>query len=211
MNTINDKKQMERWLKKSGIMNHFSICKPVFMLFHYSPGEFLTNPFSPSKYLQFVVDGKLLLYNMPDESSTVMLQSDYNEIFILGDMELLDTQFVPFFVEARTDVYTLAVYIAQYREKLLNDPVFLRHICRSLASKLNGAVMAAAKEPLRKKMVRSLQYSQIGDTVTEITHLANTLDVSKRQLLRVLKDFCEDGFLEHTGRGVYTILKKPKL
>ena len=97
---------------------------PRFFLRHYKPGELLTTPFSPSQYLQFVVEGDLLLYNMPDEESTVMLQTNYNEVRLLGDMELLDSKFTPIFVEAKTDVYTLAFHLDAYRQQLLNDPAF---------------------------------------------------------------------------------------
>ena len=211
METVNDRKLRDWFLEKRRVSDHFSNSTPHFILFHYSPGELLTNPFSPSHYLQFIVDGDLLLYNMPDEYSTVMLQTSFNEVSLLGEIELLDAQFMPFFVEARTDVYTLAIHIEQYREALLKDPVFLRYICNSLANKLNGAVAASTKHPLKKMVSLSMQHSRIGESITNITSLAKSLSVSKRQLLRVLKEFCEEGVLEHTQKGVYVILRKPDL
>ena len=129
METVNDRKLRDYYLEKRRIHDLFSTCVPNFFLLHYQPGELLTNPFSPSQYLQFVVEGELLLYDMPDEDSTVMLQTSYNEVNLLGEVELLDAQFTPFFVEARTDVYTLALYLEQYQQILLNDPAFLRYLC----------------------------------------------------------------------------------
>ena len=211
METVNDRKLRDDYLEKRRIHDLFSTCVPNFFLLHYQPGELLTNPFSPSQYLQFVVEGELLLYDMPDEDSTVMLQTSYNEINLLGEVELLDAQFTPFFVEARTDVYTLALYLEQYQQILLNDPAFLRYLCSCLASKLNGAVASSVQMPLKKRVALSLQYADDSQCITDIGRLAKTFNVSNRQLLRVLKDFCREGILEHSQKGVYRILKKPAL
>lgn len=211
METVNDRKLRDYYLEKRRIHDLFSTCVPNFFLLHYQPGELLTNPFSPSQYLQFVVEGELLLYDMPDEDSTVMLQTSYNEVNLLGEVELLDAQFTPFFVEARTDVYTLALYLEQYQQILLNDPAFLRYLCSCLASKLNGAVASSVQMPLKKRVALSLQYADDSQCITDIGRLAKTFNVSNRQLLRVLKDFCQEGILEHSQKGVYRILKKPEL
>ena len=211
METVNDRRLRDDYLEKRRIHDLFSTCVPNFFLLHYQPGELLTNPFSPSKYLQFVVEGELLLYDMPDEDSTVMIQTTYNEVNLLGEVELLDAQFTPFFVEARTDVYTLALYLEQYQQILLNDPAFLRYLCSCLASKLNGAVASSVQMPLKKRVALSLQYADDSQCITDIGRLAKTFNVSNRQLLRVLKDFCREGILEHSQKGVYRILKKPEL
>ena len=211
METVNDRKLRDYYLEKRRIHDLFSTCVPNFFLLHYQPGELLTNPFSPSQYLQFVVEGELLLYDMPDEDSTVMIQTTYNEVNLLGEVELLDAQFTPFFVEARTDVYTLALYLEQYQQILLNDPAFLRYLCSCLASKLNGAVASSVQMPLKKRVALSLQYADDSQCITDIGRLAKTFNVSNRQLLRVLKDFCREGILEHSQKGVYRILKKPEL
>lgn len=211
METVNDRKLRDYYLETRRIHDLFSTCAPNFFLLHYQPGELLTNPFSPSQYLQFVVEGELLLYEMPDEDSTVMIQTTYNEVNLLGEVELLDAQFTPFFVEARTDVYTLALYLEQYQQILLNDPAFLRYLCSCLASKLNGAVASSVQMPLKKRVALSLQYADDSQCITDIGRLAKTFNVSNRQLLRVLKDFCREGILEHSQKGVYRILKKPEL
>lgn len=209
METVNNRRLLEQYTLKRGIRELFGNEMPNFFLLHYSPGELLTTPFSPSKYLQFIVEGELLLYDMPDEDSTVMLQTTYNEVNLLGEVELLDAKFTPFFVEAKTDVYTLAVYLEAYRQQLLNDVVFMRYLCVCLSNKLNGAVVSSQRMPLKKRVARSLQYAEEYDRITDICRLAQSLNVSKRQLLRVLKDFCDEGILVHEKKGTYRIAKKP--
>ena len=139
MKTIHNSRLYDQYIQSRQIRQMFTGELPRFLLLHYAPGELLTNPFSPSGYLQLVVDGDLLLYDMPDESSTVSLQTAFHNVNILGDMELLGVPFTPLFVEAKTDVYTLALYLEQHRQRLLADPAFLRYLCVSMAEKLNGA------------------------------------------------------------------------
>ncbi len=210
METINNPKLRERYLRERQILQHFSTCTPDFLLLHYTPGELLTNPFSPSRYLQFVVDGELLLYDMPNEESTVMIKASFHDVGFLGEMELLDAGFIPFFVEARTEVYTLAIHLERYQQTLLNDPVFLRYVCLSLAAKLADATAATAIQPmpLRDRVIRALRRIDKGDSFSDIGRHAKVLNVSTRQLLRVLKELCEEGVLEHEKKGVYRVLKK---
>ena len=209
METVHDRKRRDRYIREQHIMDHFSICKPDFLLMHYSPHELLTNPFSPSQYLQFIVEGELLLYDMPDEESTVTIQTSFNDVQLLGEVEFLDAQFTPFFVEARTDVYTLAIYQSRYRDILMKDPVFLLYLCRTLANKLNGAVADSKRMPLKHRVEISLHYATENERITNIAHLAKSLNVSNRQFLRVLKELCEEGVLEHEKKGVYRLIRLP--
>ena len=210
METVHNSKLYDEYIESRQIRSMFSSELPRFLLLHYAPGELLTTPFSPNGYLQLVVDGDLLLYDMPDESSTVSLQSDFHHVAILGDMELLGVPFTPLFVEAKTGVYTLALYLEQHRQRLLNDPVFLRFLCTSMAEKLNGAVKASSRMTLRQSVQRSLRFAEPGQRISGVGTIAASLNVSSRQLMRVLKEFCELGVLEHEKKGVYRVLKKPE-
>ena len=210
METIHNHKLCDQYIESRQIRSLFTGEPPRFLLLHYAPGDLLTTPFSPSGYLQLVVDGELLLYDMPDESSTVSLHTDFNAVNILGDMELLRVPFTPLFVEAKSDVYTLALYLEQHRQRLLDDPAFLRYLCVSMAEKLNGAVMASSQLTLHQKVRRSLRYAGPGQTISGIAAIAGNLNVSSRQLIRVLKEFCDLGVLEHEKKGVYRVLKKPE-
>lgn len=207
METISNRMLLEDYLESFHIMEHFSIERPNFYLLHYLPHELITTPFSPSQYIQFVVKGELLLYDMPNEYSTVMLQTTYNEVSLLGEVEIVDTQFTPFFVEARTDVYTVALYLDEYKERLLNDPVFLRYLCATLAKKLKGAVSSSTAMPLIDRMRAFIASTDPSKPLKDISVLARTFNVSNRQLLRVLKQLCEEGALRHDRKGEYRIIQ----
>lgn len=209
MEIINDKALLESFLKEQQIEACFSSCHPRFLLLRYRPGELLTTPFTPSEYLQFIIRGDLLLYDMPNENSTVALQTSHQSVRMIGDMELLDIDFVPFFVEAKTEVYTAALYLEQYRNALLKDPVFLRHICLDLAAKLRGATEVTMHIGLRAKLAAYIERCGPGFQIRGVARLAELLNVSERQMIRVLKAFCAEGRLEHEKAGVYRVLEQP--
>ena len=211
METVHNHRLYDQYIESRQIRSLFTGEPPHFLLLHYAPGELLTTPFSPSGYLQLVVDGELLLYDMPDETSTVSLHSEFYDVNVLGDMELLGVPFTPLFVEAKSDVYTLALYLEQQRQRLLDDPVFLRYLCTSMAEKLNGAVMGSNQLTLHQKVRRSLRYAKPGQIICGIGAIAGSLNVSSRQLMRVLKEFCELGVLSHEKKGEYRVLKKPEI
>ena len=210
MEIINDKDLLNRFLKEHHIKELFSSCQPRFTLLRYWPGEMLTTPFAPSQYLQFIIRGELLLYDMPNENSTVSLQTSHQEIRMIGDMELLDVDFVPFFVEAKSEVITAALYLDQYREALLKDPVLLQHVCRDLAAKLRGATDVSMHITLRDRLGAYIEHCGAGYEIRGVARLAEQLNVSERQMIRVLKSFCAEGRLRHVKAGVYRVLPRPE-
>ena len=209
MEIVNNEELLENYTSSHQLLEHFSICKPNFYLLHYRPGEMLTSPFMPSQYLQFIVAGDLLLYDMPSEDSSVTLQTSHQGVRLIGDMELLDIDFVPFFVEAKSEVYTVALRLDQYRDALLNDPIFLRYVCRDLAAKLRGATDVSMRVELKDKLAAYLNRVGEGYEIRGIARFAEQLNVSERQLIRTLKAFCEAGFLRHEKAGLYRVIRCP--
>ena len=86
METLQNSALRDRYIRENRLAELFSGKMPVMILLHYAPGDLLTTPFSPSGLLQFVVKGELLLYDMPDENSTVMLQTNYNDVKLLSEI-----------------------------------------------------------------------------------------------------------------------------
>ena len=205
MKISNDRNRLNNYIERHGIAEHFSSFEPEFRLFHYEPGELIISPFYPGQYIHFIVEGDIILYNMPDEESTVRIQNVFHTVSVLGEIELIDNKFCPFFVEAASNVYTVSVSVEENRERLLNDPAFLRMICRSLSEKLNAAVFDTSSVPLKKRLLDYLRVANKKEPIINISDLAGTFHVSSRQMLRILKELCEDGVLEHPKKGQYVI------
>ena len=207
MERISSQKKINNYLSQYSIMESFSF-HPEFKLYHYSPGEIISGPFEEVRALQFIVEGEILVYEMPTEESFFYVQTPYLDAKMIGEVELVDPDFQSGFVEAKTDVYTLALPLSEYRERLINDPVFLLTVCRTLSRKLNGIVKNSYRRPLKEQVTKYIINSGPGGTIHNIDRFASLLNVSSRQLLRVLKDLCEEGYLEHPQKGSYIITDK---
>ena len=208
MERIYSHDRINAYLTQYDILRCFSSCDPVFVLHHYFPGELLASPFEETRYLQFIVEGELSLYQMPTEDRFSMVQSPYYSARMIGEVELFDNEFQTFFAEARTDVYTLALSYRDYREKLLDDKTFLLTVCRSLSDKLKNAVTAASQLPLKEQVINYLSAAAPGTAIRDIAHFSQMLHVSTRQLLRVLSDLCEEGWLIRPKKGTYLVTDK---
>ena len=204
MERIFSQERINKYLQQYNISDSFSF-QPDFKLYHYSPREIISGPFEDVRALQFIVEGEILIYEMPTEESFFMVQTSYNDARIIGDVELVDSDFQSGFVEAKTDVYTLALPFSECRERLINDPVFLLRVCRSLSKKLNNSVKNSFRRPLKEQVLKYLSKSAAGGTIHSIEHFAALLNVSSRQLMRVLKVLSEEGYLEHPKKGSYII------
>ncbi|MBQ9045908.1 MAG: hypothetical protein IJ112_08195 [Oscillospiraceae bacterium] len=206
MTTISDPKRVDRYLEQFQILEHFS-CKPAFTLRRYLPGELLASPFQETTALQFIVEGDVILYDMPTEDSVAGVDSPFYRASLIGEAELIHSGFQTFFVEAKTEVYTLALPFSEYRERLLEDNTFLRYVCRMLSEKLGDATATARRLPLREQLMRYITAAGAGGELRDLAHLSHLLHVSTRQLARTLKALCEEGILERSKKGVYRIIK----
>ena len=188
-------------------MDCFS-CDPVFVLHHYRPGELLASPFEKNRYLQFIVEGEILLYDMPSADSFTSVGTPFYYANLIGENELVDPDFRTFFVEAKTDVYTLALSVEEYGDRLMNDNVFLRYVCRTMSRKLDNVIKISHKVTLREQMMRYLAMTDCTKPIHDLQHLAQLLHVSSRQLSRTLIELCDEGYLEREKKGVYRITDK---
>ena len=204
MEIISSKDRVSEWVTSSGILEHFSF-EPSFQLNHYHPGELLTSPFEKNRYLQFIVEGDVLLYDMPSEDSLAAIDSPFVRVEVIGETELIDPNFPTFFVEARSDVYTLALPLAEYRESLLDDNRFLRFVSASLTKKLSHATSPVQKLPAKEQLLRYISNADRSQPIRDMNHLSHLLHISPRQLTRALTALCEEGVLERIKKGVYKI------
>ena len=209
METIKSRKVLEHYCEEHHIHDCFGSCRPHLLLLRYRPGELLVSPFSHGGYFQFIVGGTVDLYEVKEEGSFHTVETAVNGVKILGDMEIINPDFKPLFVEARTEVIAVALNISQYREQLMNDPVFLRFLCSELAEKLRIASENPTTLPLKERITISLRHMEPGQQIRGIGKLAESVNVSRRQMIRVLNEFCDEGILLHEKKGVYVLLIYP--
>ena len=207
MEIVNAPLILNGYIREHQLNSFFSSDPPPMYLLRYAPGEMIATPVSRLQYVQFVVDGEFQLYDMASEASVAMLLTPYYKVRLLGDTELLDEKCVSMFVEAVTEVYAVGIPIEANREQLLNDNAFLRMVCHTLSAKLTSAALSQ-KLSLTESVRYYLRHITQENVVRDVGRLAAQFNTSSRQLLRVLKALCDEGVLEHIGKGEYRITRE---
>lgn len=193
----------------------------------FRDGEYLCREGEKEDYLYFLVEGKCRITRFLSNGKEALI-SFWTDFTVLGEVELCQNispgieqkashgagSIARMNVKAIGDVWCLRIPLVSAKKYLMNDPGFLHFLCGQLC----------------KKMIRSdrnqsisLNYSveeclagyiccvsQNGLFQENHTHLAEYLGCSHRQLLRVLRRFCEEGILKKEQHA-YRILDEERL
>ena len=208
MKRIKDRKKLQMWLDRYDILSHFSDPRLPFELVRFDAHEIINNLYETSENIMFFVTGKLNIRNIRDDG-TVYLISETTEFMILGDVEYADRHITPHIVEATEPSLMIVLPLdEQTRTKLDHDPVFLRYLLSSLAGKFIG-FSSAVTEPktLRERLIFHLENTAQDRMIRSVINTSDALQCSRRQLLRILKQLCEEGIVEKTGKGKYRLIE----
>lgn len=203
MKKIYDKKLIDKIKKEYCIEDYFSN-NYEFIIIEYEEGETIINPLEKTQYIQFVIEGTLLIsFIDQDGRQTIVSQSE--ELCILGDMEFVDDLNPMFFAEAKTKVKTLALSLKEYKEKLNQDFQFLHTLLNSIASKLKqSSTNQFVYQSVEERFLYYMNY-YCGGSLNSIEEAISYLHCSRRQLQRVLKKLCDEEIIIKEGKGKYKI------
>lgn len=203
MKKIYDKKLIDKIKKEYCIEDYFSN-NYEFIIIEYEEGETIINPLEKTQYIQFVIEGTLLIsFIDQDGRQTIVSQSE--ELCILGDMEFVDDLNPMFFAEAKTKVKTLALSLKEYKEKLNQDFQFLHTLLNSIASKLKqSSTNQFVYQSVEERFLYYMNY-YCGGSLSSIEEATSYLHCSRRQLQRVLKKLCDEEIIIKEGKGKYKI------
>ncbi len=203
MKKIYDKKLINKIKKEYCIEDYFSN-NYEFIIIEYEEGETIINPLEKTQYIQFVLEGTLLISFIDQEGrQTIVSQSE--ELCILGDMEFVDDLNPMFFAEAKTKVKTLALSLKEYKEELNQDFQFLHTLLNSIASKLKqSSTNQFVYQSVEERFLYYMNY-YCGGSLSSIEEATSYLHCSRRQLQRVLKKLCDEEIIIKEGKGKYKI------
>lgn len=203
MEKIYDQNLINKIKEKYKIDDYFSN-EYEFIMIEYEQGETIINPLEKTAYIQFVVEGTLLISFIDLEGKqTIVSQSE--ELCILGDMEFVDDLNPMFFAEAKTKVKTLALSLKKYKESLNQDFQFLHTLLNSIASKLKqSSTNQFVYQSVEERFLHYIRYYCKG-TLKSIEDATSYLHCSRRQLQRVLKRLCDEEKIIKEGKGKYKI------
>ena len=203
MKKIYDQNLINQIKKRYKIDEYFSK-KYEFIMIEYEQGETIINPLEKTQYIQFVVEGTLLISFINLEGKqTIVSQSE--ELCILGDMEFVDDLNPMFFAEAKTKVKTLALSLKEYKESLNQDFQFLHTLLNSIAAKLKqSSTNQFVYQSVEERFLHYIHY-YCKCSLKSIEEAINYLHCSRRQLQRILKKLCDEEKIIKEGKGRYKI------
>lgn len=203
MKKIYDKNLINKVKEEYKIGNCFSK-EYEFIVIEYEEGETIINPLEKTQYIQFVLEGTLLISFIDQEGrQTIVSQSE--ELCILGDMEFVDDLNPMFFAEAKTKVKTLALSLKEYKKNLNQDLQFLHTLLNSIASKLKqSSTNQFVYQSVEERFLYYMNY-YCGGSLSSIEETTSYLHCSRRQLQRVLKKLCDEEIIIKEGKGKYKI------
>ena len=207
MKQIKNEQLLNNYLKQYNFETIFDTKNLSFRLYQYDRNEILNNIHDSSCFLQFLVEGNVLIYSIREDNSrypVCLLQ----EFTLLGDIEFCGEPALPFFVEATRKVTCIELPLYDCKNDLLCDTAFLRFLSHSIAHKI---VLFSQSEAffttLEEKLLHYLQFECPGQCLQGVEATAIHLHCSRRQLQRLLKSLTERKIIEKIGKGIYQLKK----
>ncbi|NMM61684.1 transcriptional regulator YeiL [Clostridium sp. P21] len=212
MKQISSPKQIKYAAEHSNFFHYFSTDVDFLssvQLHRFESNEFILCEGQIPDYLYFVIEGRVKVYITHNNGKISLVNFLHAPCFI-GEMELLNAQRDAIGVQAMVTVTCIAIPMHQFRETLLNDPIFLRELCIYLSKKATTNSRTYTHNmsyPLENRLARFIQLTAQNDIYSEKhTEAAEYLAVTYRHLLYVLADFVKGGILEKINCGKYRIV-----
>lgn len=169
--------------------------------------EHLIHAGQVSKYLYFLVEGKLMVYSYTSDSKNVCIDY-FQESTLIGEAASLWEMIPNTSVKAMTSCVCISINLEKYRQTLQNDVLFLKNVCQILSYRLNSETHLANSltEPINVRLAKFiLQQSKENIFTFQLTTCADILNVSYRHLLRTLMGFCELKLLKKSKNCYYVL------
>jgi len=207
MKKIDDHKRLHGYITLHHMNDLFSMPDVPFELYALDKGEFINHVLDPNEHMNFLVDGKIRIYNLRDDNSLYQI-SRWNGFMCLSDMEFVRMTHKEYMVECQSPCEVVSIPLNRIRGLLENDPVFLRFLLLSLGKKLASMSESLAETgDLRSRVLYAMTYEMNG-TLSGVGHAAEGLKCSRRQLQRLLKELCDEGIIVKIKKGTYALTEK---
>jgi CRP-like cAMP-binding protein len=207
MKTDADPKRVQRVLEQYDVLSHFTKKNQPFFLAFFEKGEEINRRLSPSENLLFMVKGTAMIYGVREDGSYTAI-TDVDAPSVFGDMEFSHPRSHTYQIRLETDAVFAVLPLKDTKEDLCKDPQLLGYLLDSLALKMD-MITSTMKEPadLKGRILWLMAYHWNGK-LQGTGKAAALLNCSRRQLQRLLVELCQEGAIEKTGRGRYSLLER---
>lgn len=205
---INNAERMERYCEKYEIHSHFSNWELLEKeLVRYSKGEFIVPYGERSDKLIILVSGSVKFSCIADNYEEYFFFNARNE-GLFGEVEYVMD--IPSITQSEVleESECILIPIQRNRSLLDQDLKFQRFLTHVLAQKYNDMrrnYVDVESFGLEERFARYL-LSRNEEELRDLKQVSAAIRCSYRQLLRIIKKFCENGYLERQEqKGKYRI------
>lgn len=169
----------------------------------YKKGEYLFHAGDKVEAIFFLAEGKCKVSNSTSEGKEIAIDFDIPGGRMIGEMELASG--IDFFhsVSAASDSVVLRIPLEIAEKRLMNDPAFLRYICRQLAWELTESGRERVRVSLHDARERVARYLygwavRTGERNFTISCRRTALEcaISERHLNRIFHKMEDEGIIE---------------
>ena len=200
MKRITHPGKIRAYEEKSGFLAFFSsLEKGDVQLYRAQEKEvILKEGEETGEYLYYLLEGKAKVFSTLPNGNPFLLDFLWKPCFI-GELEFLGVRADTMAIQAQTECYLLAVPLRQYREKLMQDVCFLRHLSLFLAEKEEMRMQKLADMHTYSVPSRLAQFillaSSDGIYQERNTDASAYLGISYRHLTQNLAEMVKSGLL----------------
>lgn len=206
MKILDDNDKKLHLIEKHHLANYMTLnIDEISDLVSFERNEYLVTAGTPSKYLYFVMSGKLICFSHTvSEKNNCVAFSQHQTL--VGEASSLFGKPPAFNVKALSSGLCIAINLNKYRTALLNDLTFVRNVCELLASRINneGRYSTTLLDPLEVRLAQFILINSSDHLFTlQLTDCADALNTSYRHLLRIIKHLCALGILSKQHNCYY--------
>lgn len=202
MKEITDSALLARYIDASGIQAHFSLnLADISLLLAFDAGEFLIERGVVSRYLYFLVDGKIKFFATSASGKRVTYGYSRSN-GALGEANSLWGRKPTISVQAVEPCLLVAIPLDIYRETLFQDNVFLRYACKLLSERivlLDNNISSLMSYNIEARLCAFILQNAEDDVFrVSLMECAEFTGTSYRHIIRVINSLCERGMLCRT-------------
>ena len=202
MKHINDEQKLQQLLNQYRFNDIFGTTNLPFYLVSFEKGDDINHLLNPSQYLIFLLDSSSTIYHIRADGSKITLYSGNDQLSCLGDMEFANPAATQFSISIDKNCLAIVLPLSECRNKLENNPLFLRWLCYSLSRKLDDSGRGNVENiSLENAILYHMKVNH--NTLQHPGIVAEQLYCSRRQLQRILSTMVKDGILIKKAKGLY--------
>ncbi|MGG1636607.1 Crp/Fnr family transcriptional regulator [Paenibacillus sp. NRS-1760] len=214
MQEIKDREQLHHFLQAHQLEATFGEqLLPHLSLFCFDHEELICSQGQSSKYLYFLVQGKIKIYTTSKDGKTLILTFK-TSLDVVGDIEYVQDIDIINTVEAVSTVYMIGIHHQWLNKYGKDHSPLLQFLLKIIARKFlknSNALSFNILHPVEVRLASYLlsvsyddsEYLIKGQRKTiSLKDTANLIGTSYRHLNRVVQQFCAKGLIERKNGGI---------